>query len=190
MIGFLRGKVLFREGDSIILDVNGVGYKVRVASDVLVKGALGMPLELFIYTHVREDIIALFGFLESLDIKLFENLIGVSGIGPKTAMSVFSVGSRTSIVDAIIKGDVDFFTSVPRLGRKNAQKIIIELKNKFGSTDEFDLSAEDGEVSEVVLALESFGYTKREALSALKQINSKTGKVEDKIRLALKYLGK
>src|SRR3989338_8376406 len=93
MIGFLRGKVLFREGDSIILDVNGVGYKVRVASDVLVKGA-GMPLELFIYTHVREDIIALFGFLESLDIKLFENLIGVSGIGPKTAMSVFSVGSR------------------------------------------------------------------------------------------------
>ena len=101
MIGFLRGKVLFREGDSIILDVNGVGYKVRVASDVLVKGALGMPLELFIYTHVREDIIALFGFLESLDIKLFENLIGVSGIGPKLALSIFSLENSPALINLL-----------------------------------------------------------------------------------------
>ena len=123
MIGFLKGEVFLREGNSIILDVKGVGYKVLVASDVLGKANKSASLELFIYTHVREDNIALFGFLDSLDLKLFENLIGISGIGPKTAMAIFSAGARNTIINAIIKGDVDFFTSVPRLGRKNAQKI-------------------------------------------------------------------
>lgn len=190
MIGFLNGVVFFKEGNSIILDIKGVGYKVIAASDVLAKAKKGETLSLFIYTHVREDNISLFGFLDSLDLKLFENLIGISGIGPKTAMAIFSTGTRNSIVNAIVHADVDFFTSVPRLGRKNAQKIIIELKNKFGGTQDFDLSEENSESREVILALENFGFDKKESLEGLKSIKGKGKSIEEKIRLALKYLGK
>lgn len=191
MIGFLRGEVFFRENNFIILDVKGVGYKVLAASDVLAKASKGVLLELFIYTHVREDNIALFGFLESLDLKLFENLISVSGIGPKTAMNIFSVGTRKQITNAVIQGDVEFFTSVPRLGRKNAQKIIIELKNKFGGDGEIDLLGENSKDNkEIISALESFGFSKKEAIESIKAISDKGKTVEDKIRLALKYLGK
>lgn len=195
MIGFLRGEVFFKEGNSIILDVKGVGYKVLAASDVLAKATKGNLLELFIYTHVREDNISLFGFLEALDLKLFENLIGVSGIGPKTAMNIFSVGNRAEITNAVVQGNVDFFTSVPRLGRKNAQKIIIELKNKFGGSGDLDLSGEDMLGSEeVVVALKGFGFTSKEIHDAIRAVKKNpsagSGQVAETIKLALKYLGK
>ena len=190
MIGFLRGEVIFKEGNSVILDVRGVGYKVLAAQDVLTKANKGISLGLFIYTHVREDNISLYGFLESSDIKLFENLIGVSGIGPKTAMNIFSVGNRNEIVSAITKGQVDFLTSVPRLGKKNAQKIIIELKNKFGSAEDLDLSEYTEENSQIIAGLKSFGFSSKEAGDAVKAIKGKGETIEEKIKLALKYLGK
>lgn len=195
MIGFLRGEVFLKEGSSIILDVKGVGYKVLGSRDVLAKVQKGTSLELFIYTHVREDNISLFGFLEAQDLKLFENLIGVSGIGPKTAMNIFSIGDRAEITNAIVQGNVDFFTSVPRLGRKNAQKIIIELKNKFGATAELDLSGSDVSGSEeVIAALKGFGFTSKEINDAIRQVKKNptegSGQVADTIKLALKYLGK
>ncbi|MBI2613919.1 MAG: Holliday junction branch migration protein RuvA [Candidatus Levybacteria bacterium] len=191
MIGHLSGVVFFKEANSIILDVKGVGYKVLAAIDVLSKAIKGELLELFIYTHVREDNISLFGFLEALDLKLFENLIGVSGIGPKTAMHIFSVGNRGEIMSAITKGDVDFFTSVPRLGRKNAQKIIIELKNKFGGIGDLDLSGDDMSGSEeAVAALKGFGFTSKEIHDAIRAVKKKGQKITETIKLALKYLGK
>ena len=123
--------------------------------------------------------------------KLFENLISVSGIGPKTAMNIFSVGTREEIVQAVITGDVDFFTGVPRLGKKNAQKIIIELKSKLGSIEDLDLSKIDSkENSEVIAALKTFGFSNKEALEALKNIKSEGKSTEEKIRMALKELGK
>lgn len=191
MIGFLNGVVFLKEVNSIILDVKGVGYKVLAASDVLAKAHKGSPLQLFIYTHVREDNISLFGFLEAQDLKLFENLIGVSGIGPKTAMNIFSIGNRSQIVSAIISADTSFFKSVPRLGQKNAQKIIIELKSKFGSTNDLDLSGEDmfGN-EEAVVALKGFGFTSKEIYDAIKNVKKDGQKVTETIKLALKYLGR
>jgi Holliday junction DNA helicase RuvA len=191
MIGFLNGVVFFKEGNFIILDVKGVGYKVLGSRDVLAKAIKGNLLELFIYTHVREDAISLFGFLDSLDLKLFEDLIGVSGIGPKTAMNIFSIGNREEVVQAIITGDVEFFVGVPRLGKKNAQKIIIELKSKFGSLEDLDLTKINvKENSEVITALKNFGFNSKEALGALQAIEGKGKTTEEKIRMALKYLGK
>jgi len=191
MIGHLSGVVFFKEANSITLDVKGVGYKVLGSRDVLSKAIKGNLLELFIYTYVREDNISLFGFLEPQDLKLFENLIGVSGIGPKTAMNIFSVGNRSEIMSAITKGDVDFFTSVPRLGRKNAQKIIIELKNKFGGIGDLDLSGEDMSGSEeVVVALKGFGFTSKEIHDAIRAVKKDGQKITETIKLALKYLGK
>ena len=191
MIGFLRGEVFFKDSNSIVLDVKGVGYKVLAASDVLAKAIKGNVLELFIYTHVREDNISLFGFLESSDLKLFGDLIGVSGVGPKTAMNIFSIASRSQIVSAIISADTSFFKGVPRLGQKNAQKIIIELKNKFGGIAELDFSEEDAVGSEdVVAALKGFGFTHSEINKALRNVRKDGQKTTETIKLALKYLGK
>ncbi|KKQ28138.1 MAG: Holliday junction ATP-dependent DNA helicase RuvA [Candidatus Levybacteria bacterium GW2011_GWA1_37_16] len=191
MIGHLRGGVIFKELNSIILDIQGVGYKVLAASDVLAKAHKGSPLELFIYTHVREDNISFFGFLEALDLKLFENLIGVSGIGPKTAMNIFSIGNRNQIISAIAAADTSFFKSVPRLGQKNAQKIIIELKNKFGGIAELDLSGEDMSGSEeAIAALKGFGFTSKEIYDAIRAVKKEEQKITETIKLALKYLGR
>lgn len=197
MIGFLKGKVEFVDGPYIILDVNGVGYRVLVPSKIFSHAKIKEELKLFIYTHVREDTLDLFGFADLSDLKLFEKLISVSGVGTKTALNVFSIGTRDSIIEAIIKGDVDFFTQVPRLGKKNAQKIIIELKGKLGSLEDLDLSGEsDDAAREVLLVLKSFGFSSTEAREAIKNIdkNLPAGRqeqtIEEKIRLALKYLGK
>jgi len=191
MIGSLKGKVEFVDGQYIILDVSGVGYRVLTPSKIFSHAKIKEDLKLFTYTHVREDALELFGFADLLDLKLFEQLISVSGVGPKTALNIFSIGTRDSIIEAIIKGDVDFFTSVPRLGKKNAQKLIIELKSKLGSLEDLDLSeTADRQSSEVLSVLKSFGFTGVEAREAIKNIDKKIESIEEKVRLALKYLGK
>jgi holliday junction DNA helicase RuvA len=188
MIGSLQGIIDYREAQFVILSVGGVGYKVLVPATVTT--AVGEQTKLFTHTHVREDVLELYGFVDPLDLKLFEYLISVSGVGCKTALGVYSVGSRKEIINAIIGNDVSFFTSVPRLGKKNAQKIIIELKNKLGGEGDVDLSTGESESSEVVQALKSFGFTPAEARSAIKSLNGKGETVGEKVRLALKYLGK
>lgn len=191
MIGFLQGIVVVRDAPHIIIDVGGVGYRVTVPKSVFAKSiGNGQKFKLFTYTHVRDDALELFGFEEPEDLKLFKYLISVSGVGPKTAMNIFSIGNRQSIAAAIIKGDVSFFSIVPRLGKKNAQKIIIELKNKFGSVEDLDLSGNTEADDEVVDGLKSFGFSSKEAEGALRTIKNKGETVEEKIRLALRYLGK
>jgi Holliday junction DNA helicase RuvA len=191
MIGFLKGKVELLKRPFVMIDVNDVGYKVLVPETIYAKLSLGNVVKIFTYTYVREDALDLFGFLEAEDLGLFENLLTVSGVGPKTALSIFSFGERKDIIEAIIKGDVTFFTSVPRLGTKNAQKIIIELKNKMGSGTDFDLSGKDLlENAEVVQALKDFGFSVVEAQKAVREIKQVGLTTEEKIRLALKTLGR
>lgn len=192
MIGSLQGIVTLRNDPHILLEVNGVGYRVLASSPVLARiQKIGEKLKVFTYTHVREDILELFGFPNHQDLKLFERLLSVSGIGPKTAIAVFSVGSSQEIVNAIMKSDVDFFTSVPRLGKKNAQKLIIELKGKFASLKDLELGEEvEKEHGDIISALKSFGFSSDEAKEALKSIKDYEATPAQKIRLALKYLGK
>lgn len=191
MIGSLKGTVELLDQPYVIVNVNGVGYKILLYSSLFSSFKLNDSIKLFTYTYVKEDALELFGFSSFEDLKLFENLISVSGVGPKTAISIFSYGTKEDIMEAIIKGDVDFFTDVPRLGKKNAQKIIIELKNKMGSIEDFDLSGEDrNENSEVIAALKGFGFSVKEAQDALRAVKNKAKTVEEKIKLALKHLGK
>jgi Holliday junction DNA helicase RuvA len=191
MIGFLKGKVELLKRPFVFIDVSGVGYKVLVPETIYAKLSLGESLKIFTYTYVREDALDLFGFLEAEDLGLFESLLTVSGVGPKTALNIFSFGERKDIIEAIIKGDVTFFTSVPRLGTKNAQKIIIELKNKMGAGSDIDLSGKDLlENAEVVQALKNFGFSVSEAQKAVREIKQVGLTTEQKIRLALKNLGK
>ncbi|MDP3988336.1 MAG: Holliday junction branch migration protein RuvA, partial [Candidatus Levybacteria bacterium] len=118
-------------------------------------------------------------------------LISVSGVGPKTALSIFSVGEAEDVIKAITMADVEFFTSVPRLGKKNAQKIIIELKGKLGSIADLDLSGQSFvENKEVAEVLKNLGFTGLEINKVLKEIKGKGETPAEKVKLALKYLGK
>ncbi|OGH12605.1 MAG: Holliday junction DNA helicase RuvA [Candidatus Levybacteria bacterium RIFCSPHIGHO2_01_FULL_40_10] len=191
MIGSLQGSIIIRDDPFLIVDVAGVGYRIHASQDVLSSiTEQSSAVKVFTYTHVREDILELYGFSKYSDLKLFESLINVSGVGPKTAIGIFSVGSSDQIKQAIFEGDVSFFTSVPRLGSKNAQKIIIELKNKVGG-GELDLtdgtSTARGEVS---AALKAFGFTTAEINDAVRSIDGKHKSVEEQVKAALKYLGK
>lgn len=190
MIAHLSGTVLLRDDPIILIDVSGVGYRIYATQAVLAKTIAGETLSVFTYTHVKEDALDLFGFLEYQDLKLFEYLIGVSGIGPKTAIGIFSIGTRSQIIEAIVKGDTAFFTAVPRLGKKNAQKLIIELKTKLGSNEEFDLSEGFEGQGDVVEALRIFGFSTQEAVQAARSVADKGKSTEERIKLALKYLGK
>lgn len=188
MIGSLQGIIDYKEDTFLILDVHGVGYKVLVSPNLSVN--IGDTLKLFTHTHVREDVLELYGFTEPQDLKLFTYLISVSGVGCKTALGIFVVGGRREIINAIVQNDVAFFTSVPRLGKKNAQKIIIELKNKLGGQEDLDLSQDGAETDEVIAALKTFGFSPSESRHALKGLNGQGETVPEKVRLALKYLGK
>ena len=191
MIGFLKGIIELLDRPSVYIDVNGVGYKVLVSDNVYLKLVKTEKIKLFTYTYVKEDALELFGFMEIEDLKLFEGLITVSGIGPKTALNIFSFGERKEIIEAIIKGDVSFLTSVPRLGTKNAQKIIIELKNKMGKGSDLDLSGKDLlENAEAVQALKNFGFSAGEAQKAIREIKIQGLSIDEKIKMALKNLGR
>lgn len=191
MIGSLRGKVINKEGGYLLVEVSGVGYRVLVSEKVITKSKIEDSIFLFIYSHIKEDAFDLFGFLETQDLRLFENLIGVSGVGPKTAMSVFSFSSREEITNAALKGDVEFFTRVPRLGKKNAQKIIIELKSKLKDTNSLDLSGKDVEANaEIYEALKAFGFSRIEIGEAIKNLPNDVDSTNEKIKIALKFLGK
>jgi holliday junction DNA helicase RuvA len=190
MIGSIRGKVILKDESNLVIEAGGVGYRVLVSEKLYSKTNLNEEISLFIFTHVKEDALDLFGFLELADLKLFKNLISVNGVGPRTAMTIFSFSTRQEIVDAVLKGDVSFFTRIPRLGKKNAQKIIIELKSKFKDDSIFDLNAgEKEEDRDVIDALKTFGFSHKEITEVLKNIDSSL-KSDEKIRLALKYLGK
>lgn len=187
MIGMLKGVVGYKFSTSIILTVHDVGYKLLLPQALLQETHLGDIKTFFTYTYVREDALELFGFSEGEDLSLFEKLLSVSGIGPKTALNVFSVGRRGEILSAIEKGDTAFFKRVPRLGTKNAQKLIIELRGKLeeGSLIEVEQGSEE---SDIVIALENFGFKRNEVIEALKRVGE--GSMEEKMKKALKELGR
>lgn len=191
MIGSLHGVVELFDGIRIFVNVQGVGYRVHVPQNVLATYKVSQPIDLFVYSHIREDVFDLYGFTSLEDLKLFEAFLDVSGIGPKTALNIFSIGSKQQIIAAVQKADVGFFTNVPRLGKKNAQKLIIELKGKLGSLEELDLSGNKaGEENEVLIALKSFGFSQREAEEALRAVGNGVSDVSIRLKMALKYLGK
>lgn len=191
MISYISGNIQSKGASFVVVMTSGgVGYKVFIPIDLITHITPSSPVKLYTYTHVKEDALELYGFPNFDDLSLFELLLRVSGIGPKTAMGVFSAGRPEIIKEAIVKGDVEFFMTVPRLGRKNAQKIIIELRSKLGSLADLDLTAEGGETKEIIDALKSFGFSTSEAKDALKFIKDVEGDTSVKIKQALKYLGK
>jgi len=184
MIAKLTGKPEAFTQDSIVLEVNGVGYKVFFNP----KPNQPLPSTLFIHTHVKDDALDLYGFVSKEELQLFKLMINISGIGPKTAIHIMDKGV-TAVTQAVTKADVDFFTTVPRLGRKNAQKIIIELKSKLGGLKDLDLTSETSETKDAITALIGLGFSRSEAREALNQVSDQPT-LEAKISQAIKLLGK
>ena len=190
MIGLIHGTVDTIRPTYVIIDTGGVGYKVIIPQSLISKAQVGLPLKVYTYTHVREDVLDLFGFASVEDLSLFELFLTVPGIGPKTAVGIFAAGPTSQIRNAVVTADISFFSQVPRLGRKNAQKIIIELKSKLGDSDfTLDLSDQDEE-KEIAIALKDLGFKSDEVSAVLKKVRGQGTTLEQKMKLALKQLGK
>lgn len=183
MIGYLEGKIRAVGDKFIILNVGGVGYKVYCDMSNYLNKA-GENLELSIHTIVREDALELFGFEKEEDLKLFEKLISISGIGPRGALQILTSAPSEKLFQAIQDGDLALLTSVQGIGKKTAEKIILELR---GAISDLTFSNKD---EEVILALKSLGYSERDATQVVKTLDMKDAGTEEKIRKALKYLGK
>jgi Holliday junction DNA helicase RuvA len=190
MIATLHGKMQSRTDDSLIVNVGGVGFRVRVPSGTLANlGAVGGDVMLFTHLHVREDDLSLYGFATDEERRLFETLLTVSGIGPKVAMGVLSSAPVETLRVAIAQGNLDVLTALPGIGKKTAQRLVLELKGKL------DLSGrgEIGELSpldeDVMNALINLGYSAAEATRAARSVPSTAKTVEDRVRIALQYLG-
>lgn len=191
MIALISGTVEYKKERYLVIMTSGdVGYKVGVMPDTVSKVSVGQDIKLHIYSHIREDIFDLYGFESRAELELFELLISVSGIGPKTAITVMSSGSVVDITTAISKGDADFFTQTPGIGTKGAQRIIIDLRNKVGAIGDLDLfSDRTTENKQIAEALKGFGFKESEAREAIKALpKGENLTLEQKIKLALKSL--
>lgn len=186
MIGSITGEIKKRSRNFIVVDVSGLGYKVFVPYELLSKASEGSKITLFTHLHVREDALALYGFEEEMQRNLFENLISISGVGPKMAMGILSQAKVEEIEAAVVKADISFFQSVPGIGKKSAHRIIIDLQSKLGKLKDLDLSELEIQ-RDLVEALRSLGYTPREAQEALREVDRKLP-TEVQIKEALKKL--
>ena len=190
MIATIHGKLQSRTDDALIVNVGGIGFRVRAPSGTIANlGAAGSDVMLFTHLHVREDDLSLYGFATEDDLRLFEMLLTVSGIGPKVAMGVLSSAPSETLRVAIGQGNLEALMALPGIGKKTAQRLVLELKGKV------DVSGlgEIGELSpideDVMNALINLGYSAAEATRAARSIPSNVKTVEDRVRIALQYLG-
>ena len=189
MIAYLKGKILSKTANYLVLENQGIGYKVFLSTASLLNLRVGDSLAAHIHTYVREDQLRLYGFLSSSELNLFEMLISVSGVGPKVALSVLSGATPDIITSAIASGDASVFTKVSGVGKKTGERIVVELKEKIG--DDLGVGLKSSrELSESLDALVALGYSAQEARGALKNMPKDIKDSGSIVRAALKVLGK
>lgn len=201
MYAYIKGILTEITEDAIIIENQGIGYEIAVPGQVLdYLPSVGEEVKIYTYHYVREDAILLYGFLTKEDVRIFKMLIGVSGIGPKGALSILSVLSTDDLRFAILGDDAKAIAKAPGVGAKTAQRVIIELKDKLSLEDAFEqklanqaqkaeLNPAVGVKNEAILALTSLGYSQSEALKVLQGIEiSPDDQVEDVLKMALKQM--
>ena len=189
MIALLEGHIAAVRHDAVIVLTGGVGYKVHLTPYALGKIAGAASVRLHIYTHVREDAITLFGFLDERELSMFELPISVNGVGPKMALGILSVAEPASIRAAVIGKDISILTRISGVGKRTAERIVLDLENKVGALTEEGLKGATEE-SEVIEALSAMGYSPGEVREAMKLLSPEATRVEEKIGALLKVLGK
>ncbi len=200
MISFIKGDIEILKEGLIIIENNGIGYKINVSENLyayLCKNR--KDIKLYTYMNVKEGDISLYGFLDLEELSLFERLITVSGVGPKGAIALLSVMSVREIISAIITSDIKALSSGQGIGKKIAQRIALELKDKVDIEEAINMDIdmqtvdsieEDGATKETLEALVALGFTKQEILKAISSIDDKNIPVDKMISLCLKKLSK
>lgn len=198
MISYIRGTLAAMERDKVIVDVQGVGYGVFMPERAMgLLPRIGNEVKLHTYLNVREDAMQLFGFLTRDDLAIFKLLIGVSGIGPKGGLGILSQLSADDLRFAVLAGDVKAISATPGIGKKTAEKLIIELKDKLDLDEMLHPSGQaetagsaetavNSVQSEAVQALVALGYGSTESLKAVKKVNLENTTVEEVLKEALK----
>lgn len=192
MISFLRGKILRRSLNFVILDVRDIGYKVFVNSAALSEVAEGQQAEFYIHQHVKEDALDLYGFRNLDELEMFELLLSISGVGPKSALGVLVVGKVGDIKESIARGDSSLLTKVSGIGKKTAERIVLELREKVGKMavgsqigiDGVGISASSDEID----ALMSLGYSLQQAREALQKVDHSIVDSGKRIKEALRNI--
>lgn len=191
MISYLKGTISYIGDNDLEIVVNSIGYKVFVTEDILNKVKLDQELEIFTHQDVKEKALDLYGFDTRGKLDLFSKLISVSGIGPKTGLNVLALATVEEIEAAIVRGEASILTKVSGIGKKTAERIVLELKNKFSKISEASgTDPEQSEDADVIEGLVGLGYPIEDARKALRQIDKKIEGSEEKIKACLKILGK
>ena len=197
MFAYIKGSLEVKSINYVVVENGGIGYKIYMsAKSIGTIGNIGDQVKVHIHYHVREDDISLYGFNSEEELRMFEILINVSGVGVKSALTMLSDITPSSFALAVINDDVTRLTKVPGVGKKTAQRLILELKDKLKSED---IAGEEIEVEEkknnninndAVVALQVLGYSKKEAEIVLEKVDTKDLSIEETIKQALKYLGR
>ena len=189
MIARLEGIIIYKDEKSLIIDVSGVGYKLSVTTENIENTILGEHTSFWVYTAVRENSIDLYGFKNTNELSFFELLLSVSGIGPRSALSILSIASIDTLKRAIATGDTSYLNKVSGIGKKTAEKIVVELRDKLSAyKDENGVGLLKDE-SDILEALKSLGYSQNEARDALKEVHPEIIGTNARIKEALRILG-
>lgn len=199
MISYIRGELAAVSEDKVIVDVNGVGYGIFMPKQsITLLPSLGNEVKIHTFLNVKEDAMQLFGFVSKDDLDVFKLVIGVNGIGPKGGLNILSQLSADGLRFAVLSNDVKAISASPGIGKKTAEKLILELKDKLSLEDVLEHSHEqetasspigNGVQSEAVQALVALGYGNTEALKAVKKVTiTDSSKVEDVLKQALRYM--
>lgn len=189
MIAHIRGTLLRSGHNAVVIDVSGVGYKVFVTENVLASlthGTEGKEVSLFTYLAVRENALDLYGFLDKEELSFFELLLTISGIGPKSALSILNVAPPNNLRHAILTNDSSYLTKMSGVGRKTADKIVLELQDKLGAIPGETEKSDDVDTLD---ALKALGYSEREVRTVLKKLPFEKTTMNERIKEALKLLG-
>lgn len=197
MISYIKGKLEIKNVDSIVIDVGGIGYKIYMSANSINKiGEVGNIVKIHTYMRVREDDISLYGFCTNEELKMFEQLLGVSGVGAKSALTILANISPSSFALAIISGDINVLKSLPGIGAKSAQRMILELKDKLKTQDAIETEIvpikdviQNDKAKDAVEALQVLGYARKDIEQAISKIDTNELTVEEIIKQGLKYLG-
>ena len=193
MIAYLEGIIQSKREQHVIVLVNGVGYKIFVLPPLILTAEVGATAALHTHQYVREDSLELYGFERPEELRMFEILIGVTGIGPKTALGILSITTPEQLRSAVISGNVGLLTKVSGIGKKMAERLLVELKDTFIAeqkkrTGEAASTMYEGDV-EVIEALERLGYSIGEARKAIEALPKELTNTEARLKAALKQLG-
>lgn len=197
MYAYIKGTLEIKGINYVVIENNGIGFKIFMSSKSIgCIGNVGDIVKVHTHYHVREDDISLYGFVSEEELRMFEILINVSGVGVKSALTMLSDITPASFAMAVIQDDVTRLTKVPGVGKKTAQRLILELKDKLKKEDISGDAAAEEDIKEIkidndaVTALQVLGYSKKEVEEVLQKVDTKNLSTEETIKMALKYLGK